>query len=144
MRQRDKKDIIISMPKADKSIRNAYPDDMGIGYCKSRLCDCEDDLCFFCCHWWCRPTNENFKKATEYLVKYYKNNPNKEIENNKKMLSMVIKKASLELINEKLILPDEYYMRYKEITKRIASLAGRRELVKDALLLNFSEGVQNE
>lgn len=130
------------MPKADNTFENAYPDEMGIGYCKSRLCECEDDLCFFCSHWWCRPTNENFKKSALYLVKYYKNTLTKEIENNKQMLAMILKKASLELINEKLILPDEYYMKYKELMKKIASLAGRREMVKDALLLNFSEEVR--
>ncbi len=133
------KDIILSMPKADNTIENAYPDDMGIGYCKSRLCECEDDLCFFCSHWWCRPTNENFNKSAEFLIKYYKNTLNKEINNSKQMLAMIFRKASIELINKNLILPEEHYMKYKELMKRIASLAGRREMVKEALFLNFSE-----
>ncbi|BBF42420.1 hypothetical protein lbkm_1102 [Lachnospiraceae bacterium KM106-2] len=136
---RELKDIIFSMPEAGNNIENAYPDEMGIGYCTSRLCECEDDLCFFCSHWWCRNSKSSYIKSIKYLMEYYKKHLDKDMEYNKQMLEVLFSKMRPEFIDDQIILPDEYYMKYQEIIKKITSISERRENIKQSLLMNFSK-----
>lgn len=140
------KDIIINMPfESPDSIKDAIPDEYGIGFCTDNMFSCEDDLCFFCSKWWCRPSNENFVKAAKYISKRSMVKLKNEMSINKKMLNVLLNKARIESYNGNIILKEEYYAQYRQLIKAITSNASRIEMLKEALLLNFNvEGNKND
>ncbi|WP_024834528.1 hypothetical protein [Ruminiclostridium josui] len=140
------KDIIMNMPfQAPSNFEDSIPDEYGIGYCTDRSFSCEDDLCFFCSKWWCRPKNENLVKAGQYISRRSMVQLKNELSTNKKMLHALLNKASIELINGSLILKEEYYCEYRQLIKSITGNANRLEMLKEALILNFNgEGKKDE
>ncbi len=91
------KDIIMKMPfQSPANIANAIPDEYGIGYCLDDSFSCEDDICFFCSKWWCRPKNENYIKAAQYISTRIMKQVKSEMNTNKVMLQTLLNKASVE------------------------------------------------
>ena len=132
------KDIITHMPyNSPDNITEATPDEYGIGFCMDTSFQCEDDLCFFCSKWWCRPTNDNYIKAIKYVNKRILNQLKDEMMTNKKILHMIFNKACIEIVDNKLILKEEYYSKYRQTIKAITSNASRIEMIKQSLLINF-------
>ena len=136
----------MNMPfQAPSNIEDSIADEYGIGFCTDSSFSCEDDLCFFCSKWWCRPQNENFIKAAQYISRRSVVKLKNEMNTNKKMLYTLLNKASVELINGNIILKEEYYSEYRQLIKAITSNASRMEMIKEALLLNFNvEGKDND
>lgn len=140
------KEIIMNMPfQAPSNIVDCIPDEYGIGYCTDRSFSCEDDLCFFCSKWWCRPQNENFVKTAHFISRRSVVQLKNELNANKKMLHALLNKASVELVNGNMILKEEYYSEYRQLIKAITGNATRLEMLKESLLLNFNvEEKKNE
>ena len=135
------KDIIFQMPNdSPDNITEATPDEYSIGFCTDTTFQCEDDLCFFCSKWWCRPTNDNYIKVVQLVNKHIVKQLKDDMITNKKMLHMIFNKAGTEIADNKLILKEEYYSKYRQTIKAITSNVSRMEMIKEALLLNFDIG----
>lgn len=133
------KNTVMNMPNTPPhNIEDAIPDEYNIGFCMDNSFQCEDDLCFFCSRWWCRPKNDNYIQAAEYIIKHNMSLLQTEMNSNKKMLHVLLNKASIEIINNTMILKEEYYSHYRQLIKSIAGNATRMEMLKNALYLNFS------
>lgn len=132
------KDIVMNMPfECPINIQECIPDEYGIGFCTDNSFSCEDDLCFFCNKWWCRPKNENFIKAAQYISKRCMIRLKNEMVANKKMLQTLLNKATVEKINGEMIFKEELYSEYRQLIKSITNNASRLEMLKEALILNF-------
>lgn len=133
------KEIIFQMPdKSPSNIDNSIPDEYGIGYCTDPSFSCEDDLCFFCCNWWCRPSNNNYVMAIKNIVEHQISQLHDEMVSHKKILNLILSSSSITMIDQHLVLKDEYYSKYSQVMKSICSNASRMEMLKNALLINFN------
>ena len=92
--------------QAPLNIADAIPDEYGIGYCMDNSFSCEDDVCIFRSKWWCRPQYENYIKAAQYISTCIMKQVKSEMNTNKVMLHALLNKASVELIDGKIILEE--------------------------------------
>lgn len=136
---RNLKEIIMQMNSTSpNNIKSAIPDEYGVGYCVDNNFNCESDLCFYCKGWWCRPTKQNYIKVIKYIKNKTIKQINKEMDANKKMLHVILTKANVEVIGLNYILPEEYYSKYKQVTKSILSNASQLQKIKESLAFNFN------